>query len=69
MASSKDADEEDEYFFLGEVFSGEVRYDPLGDITEFLNANKGKRIRITIETMDNRCNDCINRYSCWTERA
>jgi len=70
LISSKDSDEEDEYFFLGEVWQGEVRYSPLGDITEFLHANKKKRIKITIETMDDsHCNDCASRYSCWTDKA
>jgi len=70
LASSKDSDEEDEYFFLGETFNGSVVYNPLGDITEFLNANRKKRVKITIEIMDDsHCNDCASRYSCWTDKA
>jgi hypothetical protein len=65
----KSSGEEEEYHYLScPDQNNVVNYNPLTDLTEYLNANIGRRLRITIEVMENECDDCELRFKCWTEK-
>ncbi len=47
-----------------------IRYDPLADITQVLELNKGKYLKITIQALDigerPKCEKCKERFVCLT---
>jgi len=58
----------DNIFFVGNTKNGEVIYNSLGDITEYLDANRGKKVKIIIQSIDEEtCNTCEKRFTCWTQ--
>jgi hypothetical protein len=66
----KENEDDEGFFFMGELDNkGEVSYDALKDVTEYLKSHVKQKVKITIEPMnEEECNSCTQKFSCWTTR-